>query len=330
MGKHHNLKLGLLLPLDDFHRARSQTLRAEESGFYAVAAEDHFFMTGLLGTDRFSNRLECFTLLSALSTITRRVVLTQLVAANSFRHPALTAKIISSLHHITGGRVELGIGAGWFRAEYEAFGFPYPAPAERIAQLEEALVVIKRLWREEEVSFAGQYYRLERAPHCPKPDPLPRVMVGGGGRRILELAAREAEIVNIIPPTAGAVGHMVLEDTLKFDLRAFAARIAILRAACARIGRDFEDVELSAMVYVVLGNTPAQAQMLAQGMAQTLGLGDVQAIYQSPNTLVGSPEQVAEEILRRRAELGVTYFFCNFAVPEMFEQFCQKVMPRLL
>lgn len=329
MGKRHNLKLGVVLPLDDFARARAVATRAEDSGFYALAAEDHFFMTGLLGHDRFSPRLECFTLLSALSTVTQRVVLTQLVAANSFRPPGLTAKIVSSLHHITGGRVELGIGAGWFREEYEAFGFPYPPPLERIAQLEEAITVIQRLWREDEVSFAGRYYRLERAPHSPKPAPPPRVMVGGGGRRILELAAREADIVNIIPPAGGALGRLVLEETVKFDLAAFAARIQILREACARIGRAFDELELSAMVYVVLGDSPAQAEMFAQAMARTLGINDLAAVYRSPNTLVGTPEQVADEILRRQAELGVTYFFCNFAVPEMFEQFCQKVVPRL-
>ncbi len=327
---HHTLKFGAVLPLDDFARARSVAEKAEESGFYAVAAEDHFFMTSLMGHDRTTPRLECFTLLSALAPVTKRLVLTQLVAANSFRHPALTAKIISSLHHITGGRVELGIGAGWFREEYEAFGFPYPPPRERIAQLAESIQIIKRLWREPEVSFSGRYYKLERAPHSPKPVPLPRVMIGGGGKRLLELAAREADVVNIIPPTAGALGHLAMEETAKFDLAAFADRVALLREACTAVGRNPNDIELSAMVYVVLGESAEQAELFAQAMAQTLGVSDVQAVYRSPNTLVGTAERVAEEILRRKEEMGVTYYFCNFAVPEMFERFCAKVMPRLV
>ncbi|MCX8073622.1 MAG: LLM class flavin-dependent oxidoreductase [Candidatus Binatia bacterium] len=326
----HALKLGVVLPLQEFARAKTVAQQAEDSGFYAVAAEDHFFITGLMGHDRFTPRLECFTLLSALSTLTRRVVLTQLVAANSFRHPALTAKIISSLHQITGGRVELGIGAGWFRDEYEALGFPYLPAAERVAQLAEAVTVIKRLWREDEVSFDGRYYQLRNAPHSPKPQPTPRIMLGGGGRPLLRLAAREADIVNIIPPYAGALGRLAMEKTVSFDLNEFASRVSYLRMACKEAGRNPEEIELSAMVYVVLGDSPSQAEMLAQAMAQTLGVDDLQAIYRSPNTLVGTAEQIAEEIRRRRDELGVSYLFCNFAVPEMFDRFCRDVVPRLL
>lgn len=326
----HHLKFGLILPLGNFAEAKAMVQRAEDSGFYAIAAEDHFFMTGLMGTDRFSPRLECFTVLSALSTLTQRLVLTQLVAANSFRHPALTAKIVSSLHHITGGRVELGIGAGWFREEYEAFGFPYPPPRERVAQLAEALTVIKKLWVEDEATFEGRYYRLQNAPHSPKPQPRPRIMLGGGGRPLLRLAAREADVINIIPPFGGALGRLTMEETVKFDLSAFAERVSFFRAACKELGRDPEEVELSAMVYVVIGESPAQARSFAEAMAQALGVNDLEAVYRSPNTLVGTVEQVADEVHRRREEMGVTYFFCHFPVQEMFERFCREVVPRLV
>src|SRR5438046_297234 len=118
------IKCGVVLPLTDFAVARAVALQAEALGFHAVAAEDHFFMTGF-GHERSEPRLECFTLLSALAPLTSRITLTQIVAANSYRHPALLAKIIASLHHITGGRIDLGLGAGWFREEYDAFGIPY-------------------------------------------------------------------------------------------------------------------------------------------------------------------------------------------------------------
>ncbi len=326
----HALKFGLILPLGDFAVAKAVTQQAEESGFYAVAAEDHFFMTGLMGHDRSSPRLECFTVLSALSTLTRRLVLTQLVAANSFRHPALTAKIVTSLHQITGGRVELGMGAGWFREEYEAFGFPYLPPAERVAQLAEALLVIKKLWLEDEVTFEGKYYRLQRAPHSPKPAPRPRIMLGGGGKPLLRLAAREADVVNIIPPFGGALGRIVIGKTVKFDLNAFAERVAFLKAACGEVGRNPEDIELSAMVYVVIAENASQARSFAEAMAQALGVDDVEAVYRSPNTLVGTAQQIVDEIHRRQEEIGVTYFFCNFAAWEMFPRFCRDVLPRLV
>lgn len=324
------LKFGAVLPLSDFTAARDRARQAEDAGFYSIAAEDHFFITGLMGQDRFQPRLECFTLLSALAPLTTRVRLTQIVAANSFRHPALTAKIVSSLHHITDGRVELGLGAGWFREEYDAFGFPYRPPEERVAQLAEAVEVIKKLWREREATFRGRFYQVERAPHEPKPQPLPRLMLGGGGKHIVRLAAREADVLNLIPPVGGARGRIVMEETVKFDFAAFQRRVAWLEEECRGVGRDVDDIELSAMVYVALGETSAEAEMFVNAMAQTLGVNDNRAVYRSPNTLVGTAEQIVEEILRRQHEHRVTYYLCHFLAPGMFERFCRDVVGKLL
>ncbi len=322
------IKCGVVLPLTDFAAARAVAEKAEAFGFHAIAAEDHFFMTGF-GHERSEPRLECFTLLSALAPLTQRITLTQLVAANSYRHPALLAKIISSLHHITGGRVELGLGAGWFREEYDAFGLPYPKPSVRIAQLAEGLQVIKRLWAEDEVSFAGQYYQLTAAPHAPKPAPRPRIMIGGGGEKLLKVAAKEADIVNIIPPFSGARGKVVIEDTLDFDMDEFRRRSDILAAQCKVIGRSFDEIELSGMVFIMLGRTEEEADNMMRMTAQMMNVENLDAVRNSPNTLIGTPEQVATEMRRRARDLGVTYFFCNFLNPEMFELFGREVLPLL-
>lgn len=326
----HALKFGAVLPLSDFAAAKEIASEAEAYGFYSIAAEDHFFMAGLMGHDRAAPRLECFTLLSALAPLTSKVILTQIVAANSFRHPALTAKIISSLHNISGGRVELGLGAGWFREEYDALGIPYPKPSVRIAQLDESLQIIKRLWHDEQASFEGEYYRIQAAPHAPKPKPQPRIMLGGGGEKLLRVAARHADVINIIPPSGGAHGRIIMEETLKFDMAAFEQRTRFLRDECARIGRRAAEIELSAMVYVMLGETAAQAETFASMLAAQMGVTDMQAVYRSPNTLVGTAEQVAEEICRRRDDSGITYFFANFLAPGMFAQFGREVLPRVL
>jgi len=324
------MKCAAVLPLTDFAAARAVTEQAEALGFYSLAAEDHFFMTGMQ-RDADEPRLECFTLLSALAPLTRRVKLTQIVAANSYRHPALLAKIISSLHHITGGRVELGLGAGWFREEYDAFGLPYPKPSVRIAQMAEGLQVIKQLWSEPRASFAGEFYRLAEAPHAPKPTPRPRIMLGGGGPKLLRVAAAEADIVNIIPPGGGATGKVVIEDALKFDEAEFRRRVDLLAAACKDVGRDLSDIELSGMVYVLLAPTEAQADTLASMTAQMMGIdaSNLAAVRTSPSTLVGTPEQVANEMRRRARDLGVTYYFCNFLGPDMLELFGREVIPRL-
>jgi len=324
------MKCAAVLPLTDFAAARAVAEQAEALGFYSLAAEDHFFMTGMQ-RDADEPRLECFTLLSALAPLTRRVKLTQIVAANSYRHPALLAKIISSLHHITGGRVELGLGAGWFREEYDAFGLPYPKPSVRIAQMAEGLQVIKQLWSEPRASFAGEFYRLAEAPHAPKPTPRPRIMLGGGGPKLLRVAAAEADIVNIIPPGGGATGKVVIEDALKFDEAEFRRRVDLLAAACKDVGRDLSDIELSGMVYVLLAPTEAEADTLASMTAQMMGIdaSNLAAVRTSPSTLVGTPEQVANEMRRRARDLGVTYYFCNFLGPDMLELFGREVIPRL-
>jgi len=326
----HTIKVAAVLPLTDFVAARTVAERAEALGFYSIAAEDHFFMTGM-GRDANEPRLECFTLLAALAPLTQRVRLTQIVAANSYRHPALLAKIISTLHHITGGRVELGLGAGWFREEYDAFGLPYPKPSMRIAQMAEGLQVIKRLWSEDRANFRGEFYQLASAPHAPKPTPRPRIMLGGGGEKLLRVAAAEADIVNIIPPSGGAKGKIVIADALKFDEGEFRRRVDMLSAQCKEIGRDIAQIELSGMVYVLIAPTEAEADTLATVSAQMMGIdaSNLAAVRTSPSTLVGTPEQIVGEMRRRAHDLGVTYYFCNFLGPDMMELFGREVIPRL-
>jgi probable F420-dependent oxidoreductase len=324
------IKCAAVLPLTDFTAARTVAEQAEAFGFYSIAAEDHFFITGI-GRDAAEPRLECFTLLSALAPLTRRLILTQIVAANSYRHPALLAKIISSLHHITGGRVELGLGAGWFREEYDAFGIPYPKPSVRIAQMAEGLQVLKRLWSEERATFHGEFYRLANAPHAPKPRPRPRIMLGGGGAKLLRVAAAEADVVNIIPPSGGAKGKIDIADALAFDEAEFRRRVDLLASQCKEVGRDFSAIELSGMVYVLIGKTEAEADTMAAVTAQMMGIdaSSLAAVRTSPSTLVGTPEQVAGEMRRRARTLGVTYYFCNFLAPGMLELFGREVIPRL-
>lgn len=325
-----NIKCAAVLPLTDFGAARATAEQAEALGFYSVAAEDHFFMSGFQ-REPDEPRLECFTLLSALAPLTRRVTLTQIVTANSFRHPALLAKIISTLHHITGGRVELGLGAGWFREEYDAFGFPYPTPSVRIAQMAEGLQVIKQLWSEPRASFQGEFYRVTNAPHAPKPAPRPRIMLGGGGPKLLRVAAAEADVVNIIPPSGGAKGKIDVEDALKFDEAEFRRRVDLLATQCKEIGRNFADIELSGMVYVLIAKTEAEAETMASMTAQMMGIdaSNLAAVRTSPSTLVGTPEQIVNEMRRRTRELGVTYYFCNFLAPEMLDMFGREVIPGL-
>ena len=323
-------RFAAVLPTTSFELTRSLAERAEAGGFDTVAIEDHFFIRGV-GQQPQEPRLECFTALAAVAMATKRVKLTQLVACNSFRHPAMTAKIATTIDHISGGRLELGLGAGWFREEYEALSLPYPAPKVRVEQLAEALRLIKMIWSEPVTNFDGKHYRVRGLYAEPKPlqKPRPKIMLGGSGPALLRLAAEEADILNMIPPTGGKFGEVVIEDALKFDAAEFRRRTGILRDHARKVGRDPREIELSQFPFVIMGTDRASTDAMLTAMAQMMGLKDVEAARRSPSTLVGDAEQCRDEIRRRVEELEVSYFFCRFLDPNTLDRFIDEVIAKL-
>jgi alkanesulfonate monooxygenase SsuD/methylene tetrahydromethanopterin reductase-like flavin-dependent oxidoreductase (luciferase family) len=151
------------------------------------------------------NIFDCFTLLSAATAITKRIKIGQIVTCNSYRNPSLLAKTISTLDVISDGRIELGIGAGWYEQEYKAYGYYFPSYMTRIGQLDESLSIIKDMWGEEVASFEGKYYWIRDAICNPKPiqKPHPVIMVGGSGEKhLLKVVAKHADSYNLflVPP----------------------------------------------------------------------------------------------------------------------------------
>src|SRR5262249_33429430 len=209
-------RFAVVLPQRSFAETRQWAERAEATGYDTVALEDHFFMRSPMETPE-DPRLDCFTALAAVAMATRRVRLSQLVACNAFRHPALTAKIATTIDHVRGGRFELGLGAGWFREELGARGVDYPKLAFGIAQMGEALRIIVGFWSEPVVDFAGEHYRLQGFYSEPKPvqRPRPPIMLGGSGPAVLRVAAEHADIVNLIPPTGGRLRELRLHHATK-------------------------------------------------------------------------------------------------------------------
>ena len=153
----------------------------EESGLEGLFRSDHY--AGLMG-DESRGSLDAWTTLGALGAVTERIRLGSMVSPVTFRHPALLAKAVTTADHVSGGRVELGIGAGWNVREHEAYGFPFPELPERLERLEEQLELIVRQWTEDDVSFDGQHYRAEGLNAHPKPlqRPRPPVIVGGAAK----------------------------------------------------------------------------------------------------------------------------------------------------
>jgi probable F420-dependent oxidoreductase len=323
-------RFNVVLPTQSFAETREFATRAEAVGYDAVAVEDHFFMRSPMAQPE-DARLECFTVLTAVAMLTRRVKLAQLVACNSYRHPAMTAKIAASLDHVSGGRLELGLGAGWFREEYDALGIPYPPPKVRIAEMREALQIIKKLWSEPVVSYDGAHYKIRNAYAEPKPlsKPRPKILLGGSGPALLRVAGEEADILNLIPPTGGKYGKLLIDEAMKFDVVEYQRRATYAREHARAVGRDPEDLELSQFLFVTLGADPASADAMLEAMAQMMGLRDAERARHSPNVLCGDAVQCRDEIRRRRSELGVSYFFLRFTDLAAMQAFGEQVIAKL-
>ncbi len=235
------IKFAVTLPSRDFAETRAMAESAEALGFHAISLDDHFFMRGLMET-RQTPRLECYMTLATLAGLTRRVRLVQTVTSMSYRNPALLAKMTSTLDHISGGRLTVGVGAGWFREEYQAYNYPYLSNAERIEQLAEGIKVLKLMWTEDEPSWQGRYFKIAKAYNYPKPvqKPHPPLLVGGSGNEVLKITAAEADIANLIPPFTR--GELDLSEALKFDKTELGRRIETLRGYAKAAGRSPDSI----------------------------------------------------------------------------------------
>ena len=229
----HPIRFGIQTPQQ--HRSWPEMLslwqEVDGLGFDTAWVFDHFLPI-------FSNPtgpcLEGWTALAALAMATKNVRLGVMVTGNTYRHPAVLAKMATTVDIISGGRLILGIGAGWFELEHREYGMPFPQVAERLARLDETLAVLKRLWTEEQVTFTGRYYQLNEAVFNPRPvqRPHPPILVGASGEHVaLGIVARHAQMWN----TFGTPD-------------VFRHKIARLAEHCQRIGRDPVTIEKSVLL----------------------------------------------------------------------------------
>ncbi len=306
-----NVKFGLFYPQvgQSFDVFRERTQLAEKLGYDSVFCVDHMWQRGLPEVDH----LEAWTLLSALAPATERLRLGALVLCNSYRNPALLAKMAATLDNISGGRLILGIGSGWMDEEYRGYGYPFPPTLERIEQLDEALEVIRRLFTEKCADFQGKYYTLDQAYNRPAvvQKPYPPILIGGGGEKfMLRVVARHADIWNC-PNNHSAE---------------FEQRLAALHRHCEDVGRDPSEIEVSEQAFIVVGTDQADFEK-KWGTAKKLLAG-----FDLENTAFrGTPEQVVEQ-LRKRVAQGVTFFTFlsgDFHAPETLELLASEVIPHV-
>ncbi len=303
---------GVFLPQAglDFAALSERALACEEAGLHSLWLADHMWARGMPDLDY----VEIWTALAALAMRTTRLRLGSLVLCNSYRNPALVAKMAASLDAVSGGRLELGMGAGWMDEEYRGYGYHFPSTRVRIEQLEEGLEVIRRLFTEPRSTFQGKYYALDDAPNNPKPvqRPAPPITIGGAGEQLLlKVVAKYADRWNCPMNSAHELPH----------------KLEVLRSHCAEIGRDPAEITVSEQVLVVLGSDDADfADRWTRAKQLLSGFADLDAV-----AVRGTPDAVAAG-LREKIANGVRLFtvmFGDFAPPETIRLFGERVVPAL-
>ncbi len=307
--------------------------KAEAAGYSAIYLPDHWVLErpGGGGLDDTTNTWDAPAMLGAIAAVTQKARVGALVHCNLFRHPATTAQAITTLDHVSNGRAMLGLGSGWTRAEFEMMGAPFPDVKPRLRMLEESIRVIRALWTNDRANFSGEFYNVKDAISFPKPvqKPHPPVMVGGGGKGLLRIAARVADKINIGVDT-GRAGTVDRDEVARTTDAAFVARMDFLKAEMDAAGRDFSKMEVSSTIFTsMIADTAEQADGFAGMLGSLFGL-DAGEVKRMPICLIGTVEQCAEEMARRRKAWGVSHYVLSArASEEAAERFIREVVPAM-
>ena len=293
------------LSYDDLRRV---WLEADRLGYYAASLYD------LLNVPT----LECWTTLSALAAESERIRLIPLVLANGYRHPAMLARMAATLDVISGGRLEIGIGAGGDETDHRTSGLPFPPARVRVEMLEEAVALVTALWSGRRVNFEGRYYRLEGAVCDPVPvqRPRPPVLIGGHGERyLLRALARHGDIANM---------------RFDMDLEQHDRARRIIEEHCREAGRDPAEIDVSHNATVIVGEHPADVDDRLRREADRRGVSVDRYRASLGNAIIGTPGQCTAQ-LRQYVDAGISYLFLLFPQPidlRDLRLFAARVMPQ--
>ena len=313
------IKFGVFLPFyalrtkkspQLFNRLQNVVLECERIGYHSVWLDDHMMLNKM-------PLLECWTTLSALSQLTKTLKLGTMVTCNSFRNPALLAKMAATVDNISNGRLELGIGAGVQKNEHNAYGFPFHSPKARIERLNEAVEVIKKLWTKEKASYSGKHYQIKDAVCAPKPvrKPHPPIIIGGGGEKLtLRVTAKHAD--------RNDWGYVP-------SLEQYKRKLKILKNHCKTLGRRFDEIEKSCWPagQIFIGEDKEDLdKMVPQWVPKGVSVED----FMQTN-FVGTPKDCIKQI-RQYVSLDVTHFMLFFAdLPDLrgLRLFAEKVVQNI-
>ena len=272
--------------------------RAEALGYSTLLLRDHFVR------EPFGDQLAPMVALMAAAGATRMLRVGAQVLDNDYRHPVLLAKEAATLDLLSGGRLELGIGAGWLREEYERAGMAFDAAGTRVSRLEESLRLLKALLSGSPVKFDGNHYQVSDLESFPRPArrPHPPILVGAGSRRMLGIAGREADIVSILPKALP--NGTISDDLAERSPETVARKVDWVRQAAAPRGAE---VELSMIVTPVIAADPRRE---AERIAARRGWGgvEVERLLRMPGLFLGTVERIAEQMRERRERYGFSYY----------------------
>ena len=268
----------------------AQARKVEDLGWSTLTVADHL-----------DDGLAPVPALMAAADATTTLAIGSMVLANDYRHPVVLAKEAATIDLLSGGRLELGVGAGWTSADYEAAGFALDRPGVRIARLEESIQLLRGLWGGDPCTFHGRHYRITDLVGTPRPARSggPRLVVGGGGERILRLAARTADVVAVnVNLQAGVIDERAFPDGVP---EATDRKVAWIREAA---GARFDALELQVRVHLAMV-TGDRAGTIAE-LAPAFGLTPAQA-EETPHALIGTVEQICDQLVERRERWGISY-----------------------
>lgn len=300
---------------ESFRELLSEALLVERLGYHSIWISDH--LIGLYGSPG-ASRFECWTITSGLALATSRIRLGQLVLCTPFRHPPLLAKEAATLDAVSGGRLELGLGAGWHQPEFTAYGYPFEGASARIRQLDEAVQIIKKMWTETKPSFEGKYYRIEEAYCSPKPiqKPHPPLMVGGGGEKLLlGVTARHADVCNF----AAWIGSP----------ENYRRKREILDGHCKRIGREPGEIRSSWAAFIIIKEDAEEAEEGARKFAEGLASARQGPTEEYMPAIYGSPAECVR-LIQDYIDVGVSLFILSFLGGDFESEarlFAEEVMP---
>ena len=284
-----------------YESVRDIARAASIAGFTRLWVSDHLFLNKeSVATDC----LEAWTLLAALARDTERIRIGPMVTAQSYRNPALLAKIAAGVDQMSGGRLEFGLGAGWKDVEYKAYGYEFPEAGLRVTQLVETLEICTRLWRDERATYQGRYYRIDEAVCAPKPkqQPLP-IWIGGTKPRVMRVAAKWAQWFNMSNPSTPAAERITTMN-------------ASLAEACKAVGRDRSTLKTSLFVVAYVAETRGELDTLLDELATKARMPRAEWLASRPGAIVGTPDEAALKF-REIARAGIDH--ANVMLPHGHE-----------